>query len=184
MRLWCPCGGFNFSAVGAHDPLISSWCFVWCAARTENEKENNTKQCVSHCHVLTLPIRFRRIAISTNTRNCCSERNALIWTAVEGTNDRHSTFRDNVRPWSCCPRGRSRRVERESHWSLWFIWFLWFVWLLWFCVSLIFRSGNPMNETNSINQTNEMNQFGLSLRRRDSLQPQQSHESLRPRPTN
>jgi hypothetical protein len=50
-----------------------------------------------------------------------------------------------------------------------------------FCVSLVFRSDSSMNETNSISQTNEMNQFGFSLRRGESLQPQQSHESLRPR---
>jgi hypothetical protein len=40
------------------------------------------------------------------------------------------------------------------------------------------------NKIDQIDQTNEINQRRLSLRRRQSLQPQQSHESLRPRPPN
>ena len=51
----------------------------------------------------------------------------------------------------------------------------------------------PANKTDQIDQINEIDQFRLSvlagldqesLRRRESLQPQQSHESLRPRPAN
>ena len=68
LRLGCPCGRFNFSPLLAHGLLISGWYLGWRAAGTENEQENNTKQFVSHCHLLTLPIRFRRIAISTSTR--------------------------------------------------------------------------------------------------------------------
>ena len=74
MRFTCPCGFFNFSTDLAHCPLISGWCLGWCAAGTENETEENTKQFISHCHVLTLPIRVRRIAISTSTSNLCSSR--------------------------------------------------------------------------------------------------------------
>ena len=55
------------------------------------------------------------------------------------------------------------------------------------------RFSDPANKTDQIDQTNEIDQFRLSiltgldqesLRRRKSLQPQQSHESLRPRPAN
>jgi hypothetical protein len=51
----------------------------------------------------------------------------------------------------------------------------------------------PANKTDQIDQINEIDQFRLSvlagldqesLRRRESLQPQQSHESLQPRPPN
>jgi hypothetical protein len=51
----------------------------------------------------------------------------------------------------------------------------------------------PSNKTDQIDQIYEIDQFRLSvlarldqqsLRRRESLQPQQSHESLRPRPPN
>ena len=51
----------------------------------------------------------------------------------------------------------------------------------------------PANKTDQIDQINEIDQFRLavlagldqeSLRRRESLQPQQSRESLRPRPAN
>ena len=51
----------------------------------------------------------------------------------------------------------------------------------------------PANKTDQIDQINQIDQFRLpifaglnqeSLRRRESLQPQQSHESLRPRPAN
>ena len=51
----------------------------------------------------------------------------------------------------------------------------------------------PANKTDQIDQINDIDQFRLSvltrldqesLRRRKSLQPQQSHESLRPRPAN
>jgi hypothetical protein len=47
----------------------------------------------------------------------------------------------------------------------------------------------PANKTDPIDQTNEIDQFQLSVlagldRRRESLQPQQSHESIRPRPAN
>ena len=38
------------------------------------------------------------------------------------------------------------------------------------------------NKIDQIDQTNEINKRRLSQRRRKSLQPQQSHESLRPRP--
>ncbi len=53
------------------------------------------------------------------------------------------------------------------------------------------RFSGPANKTDQIDQTNEIDQFRLSvlteldqqsLRRRESLQPQQSHKSLRPRP--
>ena len=52
---------------------------------------------------------------------------------------------------------------------------------------------DPANKTDQTDQTNKIDQFRLSvfagldqesLRRRESLQPQQSHESLRPRPPN
>jgi len=54
-------------------------------------------------------------------------------------------------------------------------------------------SGGVSDPTNKTNETDEIDQFRLSvltgldqesLRRRKSLQPQQSHESLRPRPAN
>ncbi len=44
------------------------------------------------------------------------------------------------------------------------------------------RFSGPVNKTNQIDQIHKIDQFRLSLRRRESLQPQQSHESLRPRP--
>ena len=55
------------------------------------------------------------------------------------------------------------------------------------------RFSGPANKTDQIDQINEIDQFRLSvltgldqqsLRRRESLQPQQSHESLWPRPAN
>jgi hypothetical protein len=55
------------------------------------------------------------------------------------------------------------------------------------------RFAGPANKTDQIDQINEIDQFRLSvlagldqqsLRRRESLQPQESHESLRPRPAN
>jgi hypothetical protein len=55
------------------------------------------------------------------------------------------------------------------------------------------RFAGPANKTDQIDQINEIDQFRLSvlagldqesLRRRESLQPQQSHEPLRPRPAN
>jgi len=54
------------------------------------------------------------------------------------------------------------------------------------------RFSSPANKTDQIDQINEIDQFRLSvlaglnqesIRRRESLQPQQSHESLRPRPS-
>jgi hypothetical protein len=55
------------------------------------------------------------------------------------------------------------------------------------------RFADPPNQTDQINQTNEIDQFRLSVltgldqesfRRRESLQPQQSHKSIRPWPPN
>ena len=43
---------------------------------------------------------------------------------------------------------------------------------------------DPTNKTNETDQIDQIDQFRLSQRRRESLQPQQSHESLRPRPPN
>jgi hypothetical protein len=54
------------------------------------------------------------------------------------------------------------------------------------------RFSGPANKTDQIDQINEIDQFRLSvltgldqesLRRRESLQPQQSHEYLRPWPS-
>ena len=49
-----------------------------------------------------------------------------------------------------------------------------------FLVSLVFRSGNQKND---INQKDQFRLSVLAGLDRESLQPQQSHESLRPRPT-
>ena len=45
-------------------------------------------------------------------------------------------------------RGLSRQAKRESRWSVWFMSFFGLFGSFGFCVSLVFRSDNPMNETN------------------------------------